>query len=377
MNKFLLCFLLFISFWACKNIPEDHKNRTIADTVTLKYAKSFSIEKKENYTLLNILSAWPGANQTYRYALAKKGVTVPDAKNVDAVIEIPLKSIVVTSTTHIPSLEMLKVDSLLVGFPSTQYISSKKTRKRIDDGQIKDLGVNEDLNTELLITLDPDAIITFAVEGENKTLALIEKIGIPSLYNADWTEEHPLGKAEWIKFFGLLFDKEEEANSIFNTIEKNYLEVKKIAQNKNNKPTIISGALYKDIWYAPQGNSWVAQLIKDAHGDYVWANTEGTGSLALQLESVLEKGKDAQFWIGPGQYTSKNAIKEAHPMYEQLEAFKNNNVFTFTKNKGATGGVVYYELAPNRPDLVLQDIIKIIHPELLQDRPFSFFDPID
>lgn len=238
------------------------------------------------------------------------------------------------------------------------------------------MGKNEDLNTEILIDLAPDAVVTFAVEGANKTIPTIEKSGIPVLYNGDWTETHPLGKAEWLKFFGVLFNKEQEANLLFDTIVSQYNEAKYLASLTSQKPTVLSGAMFKDVWYLPQGNSWAAQFIKDAHATYLWEDTEGTGSLSLNLESVLVKGQHADFWIGPSQFFSYEQMIKAHSVYQEFDAFKQKKVYTFTSKKGATGGVIYYELAPNRPDWVLQDLIKILHPELMPDYQFHFFEPL-
>ena len=292
-------------------------------------------------------------------------------------VEVPLSNIVVTSTTHIPSLEMLGVIQKLIGFPNLDYISSEYTRSLIDDGKITELGQNEDINTEVLIELNPDAVVTFAVEGNNKTVATIQMTGIPVLYNADWTETSPLGKAEWIKFFGALFNKEKEADSIFKNIETEYLAAKKIASEATANPTVISGAMYRDVWYLPQGSSWAAQFIADANGDYLWKDSEGTGSLSLNLEAVLEKGKNAQYWIGPGQFTSLNQLAETHSVYTQFRAYETGEVYSFTNKKGVTGGVLYYELAPNRPDIVLKDIIKILHPKLLPAHELFFFSKLN
>ena len=219
--------------------------------------------------------------------------------------------------------------------------------------------------------------MSFAVDGSNKTIDNIQKAGIPVIYNADWTEKHPLGKAEWIKFFGALFGKQKEADSIFKVIELEYFAAMELARKAKTKPTVLSGAMYKDVWYMPQGDSWAAQFIADANGEYLWKETEGTGSLSMSLESVLDKGKDADFWIGPGQFVTVAQFEEAHPVYTEFRALKNGNVYTFTANKGETGGVLYYELAPNRPDIVLKDIIKILHPELLPDHQLYFFTQVE
>lgn len=377
MQKKHLFTIVTLLFLACK---EHSASKKIAEKSSEKtavtYAKGLKITNYQYYTIVHISNPWPGSDVTYSYLLKKKDTVFENESNFDAVIRIPISSIVVTSTTHIPSLEMLGVEHTLVGFPNTNYVSSEKTRKLIDSGIVKELGKNEALNTEVLVDLNPNAVITFSVEGQNKTVTTLQKTGIPVLYNADWTEMHPLGKAEWIKFFGALFDKEEEASTIFNEIVTNYQKAKKLANTVKEKPTILSGAMYKDTWYLPQGESWAAQFIIDAHGSYLWEETEGTGSLSLNIESVLEKGQKAEYWIGPGQFSSYKELAEAHPIYKEFEAYKNQKIYSFANQKGATGGVLYYEIAPNRPDLVLQDIIKVLHPQLLQDIPFTFFAPL-
>lgn len=284
---------------------------------------------------------------------------------------------VVTSTTHIPSLEMLGVDHTLTGFPNLDYISSEQTRKRIEAGHIKELGQNESINTEVAIDLNPDAVIGFGVDGQNTSLNSLEKAGIPVLYNGDWVEKNPLGKAEWIKFFGALYGKSKEADSIFKSIETGYLDTKKMAQKVTDRPTVLSGAMYKDVWYLPHGESWPAKLIEDAGGDYLWKDTQGTGSIALNIESVLDKGQNAHYWIAPGQFGSYSKLEEANPAYAQFDAFKNKKAYTFTSKKGATGGLLYYELAPNRPDLVLKDLVYYLHPELMPNYQPYFYTPFE
>ncbi|MAT89309.1 MAG: ABC transporter substrate-binding protein [Flavobacteriaceae bacterium] len=377
MQKTLAILISIMVVLSCKHSqekPTSHRSET--KSISLQYANGFEITSEDAYQQVTITRPWPGASKTFTYALVPKGNPHPEGQ-FDAVVEVPIETIVVTSTTHIPSLEMLGETNRLVGFPNLAYISSEKTRKRIDAGKITELGKNESLNTELLIDLSPKAVVTFAVEGDNKTVKTLEKTRIPVIYNADWTETHPLGKAEWIKFFGILFGKEQQADSIFSSIEKNYQDAKKLAATATEKPTVLSGAMYKDVWYLPQGDSWAAQFIADAKGDYLWADTEGTGSASLNIESVLEKGRTAEVWIGPSQFTSFQQMQEAHAVYEQFEAFRNKEVYSFTNKKGATGGVLYYEVAPNRPDWVLKDIIKILHPELLLEHTFQFFTPLE
>ncbi|MBX2829280.1 MAG: ABC transporter substrate-binding protein [Flavobacteriaceae bacterium] len=376
MQKLFLFISLALLVVSCKQ-TNTSENAALTGPVEIKYAKGFTIETFETHKIITLTNPWPGADVSFRYLLKFEDGPIKAENQTDAVLKVPVNDLVVTSTTHIPSLEMLGQAESLIGFPNLDYISSETTRSLIAEGKIKELGKNEDLNTEVLIDMDPEVVVTFAVEGSNKTVANIKKMGIPVLYNSDWTETHPLGKAEWIKFFGALFNKQEEANRIFSEIERDYIEAKTLAANSATSPTVLSGAMYKDIWYLPQGDSWAAQFIEDAHGTYLWKDSEGTGSLSLNLESVLEKGQQAQFWIGPGQFTSQSQMEAAHTVYTEFDAFKNKEVYSFTNKKGATGGVLYYELAPNRPDLVLKDIIKILHPDVLPEHELYFFSQLE
>jgi iron complex transport system substrate-binding protein len=134
--------------------------------------------------------------------------------------------------------------------------------------------------------------------------------------------------------------------------------------------------VFEDTWYLPQGDSWAALFVKEANGDYLWKDSKGTGSLALSFETVLDKAKDADFWIGPGQFTSIDEIIKTNPNYKYFKAIQNKNVYSSSTKKGKTGGIIFYELAPNRPDLVLKDIIKILHPEVLPDYELYFFEKL-
>ncbi len=293
------------------------------------------------------------------------------------IIPIPLKSIVVTSTTHIPALELLGVENTLVGFPNTDYISSEKTRKQIDAGKVREVGINENLNTEVLIDIRPDLIVSFGLNSSNPTLDNLQKSGLKVMLNGDWTEQSPLGKAEWIKFFGTLYGLDAKANTLFSEIEKEYNTTLALAQKATSKPTVLCGAMYQDQWYVPQGESWAALFLKDAQSQYLWADTKGTGSSAVPFEVILEKAQKADFSIAPGDFSSLKEMTDSNPHYNQFASFKNKKVYSYSLNKGAKGGIIYFELASSRPDLVLKDFIKIVHPELLPNHKLYFFQKLE
>jgi iron complex transport system substrate-binding protein len=372
----LLWIILFLAFAGCKNDISYEGMHVDKSVNIIKYAKGLEIYKYDGFTVVKVTKPWPDATKGFTYIMQQKGAVIPDSLKETIIIPVPLKSVVVTSTTHIPSLEMLGVENTLTGFPGTDYISSIKTRKRIEAGKVKEAGANEGLNTEVLLDLAPDAIVAFSINSSNKTLNSLEQSGLKVIYNGDWTEQSPLGKAEWIKFFGALYGKEKEADSLFNKVEKDYNEALNLVMNVKSKPTVMAGALYQDQWYMPQGGSWGALFLKDAGADYLWSKSDGTGSISLSFETVLEKAENADIWIGPSQYTSLNEMKEANPHYAQFKSYKNKKVYSYSTKKGETGGLLYFELAPNRPDLVLKDLISIMHPELLPGYQLNFFEKL-
>ena len=368
--QFSCIILIFVLVVSCKKeVSKKRTNTGLHPENTIKYAKGFDVISTKNEKKIIIKNPYSNTSTNFEYII-KKGNN--EQLNV---INTPIKKIVVTSTTHIPMLELLGEEKALVGFQNTDYISSPKTRERIETGFVKELGNEALLNTEILLELRPDAVIGFAMGDMNKTYNLIEKHGIPVIINGDWREETPLGRAEWIKFFGALFDKEKLADSIFNTIEEDYLAAKLMVKEKTSHPTILSGAIMKnDVWSLPAGESFVAQFLTDANLNYLWKDTHGKGSLQLSFESVLDKGQFADYWIAPGYFSSKAQLLENNPQYQNFSAFKNNKIFTASTKRGVKGGVMYYELGPTRPDLILQDLIKITNPEILPNYTLTFFE---
>jgi len=368
-SVFLISFFILVG---CK------KNETTAVTETkaaqnyIEYASGLSIVKHEGYSVVTVSNPWPNANKNFTYVLIEKDAEIPDSLQSYTTIKVPLESIVVTSTTNIPFLEMLDIENKLTGFPHTDYVSSEKTRALIDKGVVKNVGQNEKLNIEQLIELSPQLIVTFGIDNNNPMLDNLKKSGLNVLIQADWMEHSPLGKAEWIKLYGALFGKEEKAKELFDKIVTSYNQAKKLVAEKPASATVLYGSMYEDVWYVAKGESWVAQFMKDAQGDYLWADLKGTGSEGLSFEKVLDKAKSANFWIATGSVRTLDELTKKNPHYSEFDAFKNKTIYTFEGKLGATGGTVYYETSPSRPDLVLKDYIKIFYPDLLPSYEFTF-----
>ncbi len=370
-------FLYIISFIGCKQSGKISTQIVATSKNEIKYAKGLEIYKYQGFSIVKVTNPWPNANKHFTYILQEKEGIIPDSLKQFTVISVPIKSIVVTSTTHIPALELLGVENTLVGFPNMDYISSEKTRKLIATGKVREVGSNENLNTEVLIDLQPDAIVGFSISNHNPILDNLQKSGLKIILNGDWTEQSPLGKAEWIKFFGALYGLDSKANALFAKIEKEYNTALALAKKATKKPTVLSGAMYQQQWFVPQGESWASLFFNDAHSDYLWKNTKGTGSFPLPFEKVLESAKNANFWIAPGDFSSLKAMSESNSHYSQFASFKNKKVYSYSLKRNAKGGILYFELSSTRPDLVLKDLIAIFHPELAPNYNLFFYQKLE
>ncbi|MEQ8339071.1 MAG: ABC transporter substrate-binding protein [Cyclobacteriaceae bacterium] len=325
------------------------------EQIAIEYAKKFRLYDKS----ISVLEPWPGATKEIRYEIG----------------ETP-KKIICTSTTHLPFLELLGVANTLVGFPGTQYITSENIRKSVEDGSVKDVGGEGSLNLEMIIGLDPDLVFAFDMGNESTVLDKLEESGIPVVYNSDFLETSTLGRAEWIKFFGAFFHKQSAADSIFDVIKSNYDSLLNLAKNVEVRPEILSGVLYGDIWFLPGGKNWSAQFFNDAGGQYFLENNEKTGWLELGFEYVFEEAKEADFWIGLATFQTKEELADQDSRYAQFDAFKHDQIYNYSKRIGAKGGYDIFESGYARPDRVLADMIKIIHPELLPDYETYYFEQL-
>lgn len=372
----MLLIIVVLQIISCKNNQDSTVVNVKQVANQIAYATSLSLYKQQGYSIVKVSNPWPKANKKFTYILKEKNGIVPDSLKQYTIIAVPLPSIVVTSTTNIPFLEMLEVENKLIGFPHTDYVSSQKTRKLIDAGKVKNIGQNERLNVEQLIDLNPAAIVAFGIDNNNPMIDNLQKSGLKVVVQADWMEQSPLGKAEWIKLYGALFGKEQKAKALFDAVVKNYKAAKQLVAAKKAKATVLYGSMYQDQWYVANGGSWVAKFMRDAKSTYLWADTKGTGSTPLSFEQILEKGKSATFWITTGSFASSDEMKNSNPHYRQFDSFTTKNIYSFESKLGATGGTIYYELAPSRPDLVLKDFIKIFHPEVLPKYSFTFAEKL-
>jgi iron complex transport system substrate-binding protein len=371
-KMFLFCLGLGLLSCSVKKTEQPSTPSIPAAVTHLRYAEGFKVSIHGTSKLVEVLYPFQGATSGYKYLLVPQGDTVPEHEAGTRIIFTPLSSIVCTSTTHIPLLDYLNETDKLVGFPTTDYISSEKMRKRIDVGKIQELGVDKGLNLERLAMLKPGMVMGYTMSSDFGQFKKVEELNIPVVINAEYLEKHPLGRAEWIKFMALFFNKETLADSVFNTIEKNYLETKALADNTTKRPTVLSGIVYGDAWFLPGGQNYASKLLKDASCNYLWGNDSTNGYLELSFESVYEKARNADIWIGVGTFKSLEEIKMADHRYTKFKPFKSKEIYTYDARKGAKGGSEFLELGYLRPDIILKDLLKIGHSELLPEYQLFF-----
>ncbi|MDQ3394418.1 MAG: ABC transporter substrate-binding protein [Bacteroidota bacterium] len=343
------------------------------DEVSIDFAKGFSVAYKDGYKLVTVHQPWKGAPKPYKYLLLQEGNAVPEHDKDVQVITIPLQSIACLSTTHIPFLEMLGEHEKLTGFATTDYISSPVVRKRIDQGNVRDLGPDGSVNLEVLADISPDALMAFGTGSNTGMFNKVNQMDVPVILNADYLENSALGRAEWIKFTAAFFNKEAQADSIFTSIKNKYDSLKSIGHQVKNKPTVYSGIVYGDIWYVPAGKSWASELLEHAGAAYLWKREGDQGSLELNFEKVYEKASEADFWIGVASFENLEEIKQADIRYTEFKAYKEENVYSYNARMGEKGGNEYMELGYARPDIILADLIKILHPDLLPGHKLYFY----
>ncbi|MEX2513763.1 MAG: ABC transporter substrate-binding protein [Cyclobacteriaceae bacterium] len=369
---------LIISMVSCNSnktqkIPEGFRE------IPLEFGQGFKIYEKEKLFLLEIRPFPANDQKVFHYLVgASQGDFKGESSRGYTQITADGDAIVLSETTQIPHLVLLDAADKLVAFPNLDLISSEVVREKINQGSIEDLGSGPSLNFEKAVDLSPDWVMVSSFGDGLKKADQLEKGGIPVVINNEFLESHPLGRAEWIKFTGVLLGKYAMADSVFKIIRDNYLLTKKVSQaiSKEKRPTVLSGNFYRDIWYAPGGNSWMSQLILDAGGLYVFQNLPGRGSLELNYEYVLDRAKDADLWIGASDYKDLTSMDHSDRRYRDFKAFKDKQVYTYTLGRGEKGGILYFEEGYLRPDWVVMDLLKIMHPSLAKDHQFHYFTPL-
>lgn len=370
MNKLYFFYTLIaicLLSQACK--PKASGSDEIADksitdsTIEVKYAQGFKVTNFEGYRLVDIQDPQHESETMYHYALVNKGQKPEGIPSEYTIIETPVQNVICMTTLQLSNFIKLKALDNVVGMTSTHYLFNKEMKERLESGKAGQIGIEGNFDKEIVMALNPDIILVSPFKrGGYET---IKDVNVPLVSFLGYKETSPLGQAEWIKFTAMLLGREEEANQIFDNIEKRYKELQALSQSVTNKPTVLSGEMRSGNWYVVGGKSYLAEQFRDAGADYFLKDNEEAGGLNMDFESVYSQGANADFWrllvSHTGDY-SYDALKQSDARYVDFKAFKEKKVVYCNLRQKP-----FYENTPVEPEVVLADLIKAFHPELLPD----------
>lgn len=343
------------------------------DKVVPEYAEGFSVEYHDTYKVVDVFRPWQGASEDFRYILLQRGTEAPDGYGDAQVVEIPVNRIITMSTTYVTYLDMLDEMDSLVGHESFLYTMNEKLLRMVEEGKVKETGSGPQLNIEVVLELDADVILTHAIGGEWDTHPKLFEAGQSVVFNGEYMEGTPLGRFEWIKFISLFYNKEKQANQIFDKTAEAYTELAEKAGNPEDRPGVLVNSPYQGTWWVPGGNSFQARFIKDAGGAYIWGEDDSEGALMLDIEAVYEKAADADVWINPGMWSSLEEAKAEDERFAEFKAYKEREIYNNNRMENKNGGNAYWEFGLAEPHIVLADLIKIFHPDLVPDHEFVYY----
>lgn len=317
----------------------------------IECAKRFQLIQKEGYKELNVISPQTGKIET-SYALVPRAHPVNVASKYTK-IEVPVKNMVALSSTFIGMLNEIDALDCLKGTTDLAYVWNKKVRKKIEKGSILAFGFETEVSPEVLLKKKVSLVVFSGFGSAFPNADKLEKLGITCMANYDWEEIHPLGKAEWIKVFGALSGKEDEANAYFDELKKTYATYKKEIKKGKNKPQIMFGDVFGDTWNAPAGQSYMAGVMKDAGVNYVFKNTKGTASVANTKEQMFKVQTDCPIWINAEAKTIKELLTK-NSKYSYLIAVKKNQVYSYMNNSS-----YFWEMSTVHPEWLMEDFAVI------------------
>ncbi|MDD1723782.1 MAG: ABC transporter substrate-binding protein [Methanospirillum sp.] len=387
-SRFFCLVLLVAAISVCMMSPvyadmqATNGSSNFSDKVVPEYAKGFTVEYHDSYKVVRVLNAWRGCDKIFTYLLTEKGTPVPQLDEECTVIEIPSERFVALSTTYLSDMDVLGLTDRIIGVQSMKQVNTGSVQSLYKEGKIREVGgssMASGINLETLIDMHPDLVMTYATgNAEYDSHPKIQEAGIPVVLNAEYMESTPLGRAEWIKFISVFFNKEKEANQYFEEIKTEYNDVKgKVRESVKTRPSVVTGSSNKGTWNMPGGDSFVARFLEDAGADYLWKNDTTTGSIPLDFEVVYNKALDADYWIDPGTVSSLDELKKEDGRYQDFFAYKHKSVYNDNARLNAGGGNDFWESGMTHPQIILKDLVKIFHPDLVPDHTLVYYKKIE
>lgn len=361
----VLCALVFV---ACAGEPARSLEEFATVAYEPSYATGFDISGAEGAasTLITVRNPWQGAEGVEkRLFIAREGERAPEGFE-GQVIEGSAERVVCMSSTYVAMIDALDCTERVVGVSGIDFIYNTRVREAASEGRVHDVGHDSNINFELLLTLRPDVVLLYGVAGENGVAnAKLDELNIPYLYLGDYVEESPLAKAEWTVAVAEILGVRERGEKLFEGIESRYLELRKrVEESATERPTVMFNTPYRDTWYMPSSRSYAVRIVEDAGGQYVYDGNHGTASQPIDLELAYVLTREADYWINVGQYATLEDLRRDNPRFVGAKAVREGRVYSSDRRATAKGGSDFWESAVVNPDVVLRDLVAILHPEL-------------
>lgn len=331
------------------------------DTVELKYAEHICIVKHDGFTVVSLADPWNAGKTLHTYLLVPSDKELPSGMPSGTVVRTPLTKAVITTSVHCGLVLQFGKGDNIGGVCDLRYINIPWIQKRCSEGKIVDCGSGLAPTLEKIIDCGADAILISPFQN-NGGYGRLEEWGKPIIETADYMETSALGRAEWMKFYGMLFGVEAKAMSMFKNIEEDYIRLKKLAQTSRIRKSVLMDKKSSSVWYVPGGKSTIGGLIKDANSVYPFDGNDASGSVPLPFETVLEKAGNADVWLfryNSTQTATVKSLAQEFAGYRQFKSYKNGNVYGCN-----TANNTFYEDTPFSPNLLLRDFIIITHPDI-------------
>lgn len=357
-QRFCLTLLLALLLTACTSKKADTGQQR--DQQGTRYADLLSITPEDGYTRVDVRTE-KGGKPSATYLLVPREGEAPRNLPTGEVIKVPVQSLVVNTTVYAYPLKELGSLRVVKGVTDAAYFTMPEIQEGLKNGSVADVGNSQQPTVEKIVELAPDGMLINLFEGMNA--ASLPTAGTPYIKMADNLEATPLGRAEWVKFLGLLTGQEARADSLFDQVVKDYTALSAKAKTAKNKPKVLVENMYEGVWYVPGGNSVSARLIEDAGGAYPWGGDTKTGSLSLSYEQVLGTAADADIWLLKvfGQQLTRESLAAMDKRYTQFQPYRTGRVWY---SDTSTSGLFDYNAF--HPEMVLADYLLIFHPELAE-----------
>lgn len=338
-----------------------------------RYAGGFSLNGKEGSesSLLSVSNPWQGTDSVASMIfIDKDGHEVP-LSFPGQILNGKAQRIVAMSSTHVAMLDALGATDKIVGVSGIDYITNPYIQKHRDT--IVDVGFEGNIDYEALLSSNPDLVLLYGVDGANSMEGKLKELQIPFVYIGDYLEENPLGKAEWIVAMGELIGERRKGEIVFKNIADRYEALKaKVADSVIDAPSVMLNVPYGDSWFMPSSKGYMATLISDAGGEYIYNKDTGNVSAPIDLEEAYSLASQADFWLNTDRITTMAELKTKCPKFTDTRVFKNGYVYNNTKRANSAGGNDFFESGAVMPDVMLRDLVDILHPELSSDTLFYY-----